>query len=145
MFGKLDFSEVVLRGAGALLAAASSVFAFRELSDSNQSPRIAGMEHLAIYAKPATRASAPPRREDGPGIDYAPVGSTRKRTSSRATLETYEIVDASPESAVIRLPEGRIIRIAPGSRIAGLGEVLSIRQDSRKWTVVTQSGAISEN
>jgi hypothetical protein len=143
-FMKMDSSDFILRGAGAALAAASLAFAYQELSALNEAPRIAGIEHLAIYARPSSRVAQIEKRDERPGIDYTPVGATRRRAPG-AVLGAYEIIEASPEAALIRLPEGRILRVAPGDRIAGLGDVLSIRQTSEKWIVNTQSGAIRQD
>lgn len=143
-FAIVDLSEFALRGAGVGLAAASLVFAIHEASTVVDAPHIAGMEHLAIYARPTTRNAASAVREEKPGIDYTPVGSTRMRAAA-GVLVDYEIVEASAGEALIRLPEGRVQRVTPGSRIAGLGRVLSIRQASRNWVVVTEAGALRQN
>lgn len=135
----LQSSDIVLYGVGVALAAGSLAFAARELSQSQNQPEIAGLEHFAIYAKPTNRAPQPRRQENG--IDYMPVGATHRHAES-AMLDTYEILEASRDTALVRLPEGRIQRVSTGSRIAGLGLVTSIRQSAQKWLVVTQAGVI---
>jgi hypothetical protein len=142
-FVKLELSEIILRGVGVALAAASFAFAFREASAPKDAPQIAGIEHLAIYAKLALRGSRAAIRAEKPGIDYTPIGAI-PRGARGAMLGAYEIVDASAESALIRLPEGRVLRVAPGDRIAGLGEVRSIRLSAQKWIVQTEGGAIRQ-
>lgn len=136
--GRSISSDFILHGAGVALAAGSIAFAAQQLSQSTQ-PQIAGLEHLAIYARPASRIAQPARRERG--IDYTPVGATHSHASS-ALLSAYEIVEASNDAALVRLPEGRVQRVAPGSRIAGLGSVTGIRRLGQRWVVITQLGAI---
>lgn len=134
-------SDFILHGVGVALAAGSLAFAAQQLSQSTQ-PQIAGLEHLAIYAKPASRVAQPVRRERA--IDYTPVGTTGNHAAS-ALLRAYEIVEASGDAALVRLPEGRIQRVAPGSRIVGLGSVTGIRRSPQGWVVITQAGAIRQN
>jgi hypothetical protein len=140
-YERLISSDFMLRGAGVALAAGSLAFAAQQLSRPTQ-PQIAGLEHLAIYARPASRVAQPLRRERA--IDYTPIGSTHSHVSG-ALLGAYEIVEASGDSALVRLPEGRIQRVAPGSRIAGLGSVTGIRRSAQGWIVITQSGVIRQN
>jgi hypothetical protein len=139
---RLLSSEALLRGVGVALAAGSLAFATREVSRSSTEPDIAGLEHLAIYAKPTSRAPQP-RRQDRE-IDYMPVGVTHSRAAS-AMLGAYEVVEASSDAALVRLPEGRVQRVTPGAHIAGLGVVTAIRQSAQKWIVVTQAGIIHDH
>lgn len=140
-FGKSISADFMLHGAGVALAVCSVVFAMHQLSKSTE-PQITGLEHLAIYAKPANRVVPSVQRERS--IDYTPVGSTHAPASS-ALLGAYEIIEASGDSALVRLPEGRIQRVAPGGRIAGLGAVSAIRRSAQKWLVITQAGVIRQN
>jgi hypothetical protein len=134
-----EFSDLGLKLTGLTLAGGSAVFAVTMSSDQS-APRIHGMEHLAIYARPASHApGAGPMRPSL--IDTAPVGSMRR---SGASLAGYEILQATAESVLLRLPEGRVTRVMQGSRVAGLGGVLAIEQDGRLWSVVTQAGVIRQ-
>lgn len=102
-------------------------------------PQIKGIEHFAIYARPA-RKSAESKPEHAPEIDYAPVGSIRK--GGGGALTGYEILRATPDRATVRLPEGRVTDVSRGSRIAGLGGVIAIEYRGRAWTIVTEAGVI---
>ncbi len=133
-----DFSETALRITGVGLAGASLFFAVGMALDPTRAPQISGVEHLAIYSKPATLRA---RRERWPDIDYAPVGSTRR---DGASLQGYEIVEASQESALLRLPDGALKRVAPRARLDNLGAVISIYQRGGMWTVATDKGFIRE-
>ncbi|MGJ0508743.1 MAG: hypothetical protein ACR652_16775 [Methylocystis sp.] len=142
---KIDLSDAGLKLTGVALAGGSVALAAHMMSRSGDPPRITGLEHLAIYARPsnhmrgAPSSSAPsaPRQ----GIDDMPVGSIGKSSTS-AVLAGYEILDAAPEWALLRLPGGRIARVPRGGRIVGLGAVLDIERRSGKWTLVTQNGVI---
>jgi hypothetical protein len=70
-----------------------------------------------------------------------PVGSIKKSAAS-AVLTGYELLEASPEWALLRLPEGRITRVSRGGRIGGLGGVLSIEKRGDNWALVTEKGVI---
>jgi hypothetical protein len=139
---RIDLAEVALKLTGVSLAVASIAFASHMLSDPGHAPRIVGVEHLAIYARPARHnapqiaAAAPPT-----GIDYTPVGGIRKMAPG-ALLAGYEILDAGADWALLRLPEGRIMRAPRGARIVGLGRVLDIERRGGKWAVVTERGLI---
>lgn len=135
---RVDFAELGLKITGVALAAGSIAFAAHMMSDPGHAPRITGVEHLAIYAQPARRSGQQPIH---PGVDYTPVGSIGKRTNG-ASLAGYEIIDAAADWALLRLPEGRILRVWRGGRVSGLGGVLRIDRRGGKWLVVTERGVI---
>lgn len=115
------------------------VFALSMTVSPPSRPQIHGMEHLSIYARPARR-SWETRTAVAPSIDYRPVGSLRK--NAPPPLTGYEILHAAPEGATLRTPEGRVTRVARGSRVAGLGLVLSIERQGTDWVIKTEAGAI---
>jgi len=141
---RMDPTEILLKGLGVTLAAASLAFATQQLFGAAHEPRISGIEHLSIYAKPTTHIDRMARQEPASGVDYTPVGSTHAK-SREVLLDAYELIEASGDAALVRLPEGRILRVLPGSRIAALGKVLSIRQSAGKWQIVTAGGVIRQN
>lgn len=135
-----DVAELGLKFTGVALAGGSIAFAAQMMSNPGDQPRISGVEHLAIYAKPArhtAQQTVPPRL----GIDTMPVGSI-KRSAPSAVLAGYELLEASPEWALLRLPEGRITRVSRGGRIGGLGGVVSIEKRGESWALVTEKGVI---
>jgi hypothetical protein len=131
-----------LRLVGVSLAGGSLAFAFHMTTAPDRAPEIAGIEHLAIYARPASSTALQKGRAVR-DVDFTPIGSTRSAHPERI-LPGYEILEADGQSATIRLPEGRVTRVTSGSRLAGLGAVSSIKQRGGKWAIVTQAGLILE-
>lgn len=138
---QLDLSEAGLKLTGVALAGGSLAFAAHMMSDPGREPRINGIEHLAIFSKPANHAISRMREQPARGIDDTPVGSVPKKRSS-TMLTGYEIIDAAPDWALLRLPEGRIARVVRGARVAGLGGVVAIERRGGKWTLLTEGGVI---
>ncbi len=138
---QMDRWEAGLKLTGLALASGSIVFAAYMISDYKGEPRITGIEHLAIYSKPALHLAL--RQQDKPPaeLDRMPVGSIGNGESG-AALTGYEILKASRDEALLRLPQGRIIRVSSGSRIAGLGAVIAIERQAGKWSLVTEGGVI---
>ena len=137
----LDRTEAAFGLIGLSLATGSIIFAVGMVTAPDREPEIVGIEHLAIYAKPS-RASQPRPGEPAAGVDYTPIGSTRRY--AERILPGYEVLDAKPDGATIRSPEGRVIRVTPGARLAGVGGVASIHLRDGKWVIITQAGLIRE-
>jgi hypothetical protein len=140
---RVDFWETSLKATGVALAGASAVFAAAMVYSNRDGAPVAGVQHLAIVTKPPTPVVAERGANRRISIDDTPVGSIGKRRSSTA-LSGYEIIDASRESALLRAPEGRVMRVARGSRIAGLGGVLAIERRAAGWALVTEGGVIAD-
>jgi hypothetical protein len=143
---RVDPIDAALKFSGVALAGGSLVFASSMILAPDRTPAINGIEHLAIYAKPARHVAIrqpKPGAPAAPNIDYTPTGSTRKSLPPSIMIG-YEFLEGSPTSALIRLPSGRVMRVARGQPIAGLGAVTAIRQQQSKWVVVTQAGSIRE-
>jgi hypothetical protein len=138
---RIDLADAGLKFTGVALATGSIAFATHMLSDPGHPPRITGVEHLAIYARPARHGPQQSGPPSAPNVDYTPVGSIRKKPAG-ALLAGYEILDATSEWALVRLPEGRILRVWRGGRIGGLGGVLDIQKISGRWALVTERGTI---
>lgn len=132
-------SDAGLKLTSLALAGASLAFAISMTVSPPSRPQIHGMEHLSIYARP-TRRSWETKTAGAPSIDYRPVGSLRK--SAAPPLTGYEILRAAPEGATLRTPEGRVARVSRGSRIAGLGLVLTIERQGTDWMIRTEAGVI---
>jgi hypothetical protein len=141
-FFRIDTTDFILRSAGVALAGGSLAFAAHMLGDPNRRPEIVGMEHLAIYAKPARPAPRPETLARAE-IDYTPVGATRG-AFSEIDVVGFDLIEAAPGQAVIRTPQGRVTRVAPGARLAGVGAILSIQRRDGKWIVATQAGLIRQ-
>jgi hypothetical protein len=137
---QIDLTEVGLKFTGVALAGGSMAFAAHMMSDPDHQPRITGVEHLAIFAKPAKHIAQQPAPPN-PGVDFTPVGSISKSVTN-TVLADYEILEASSNWALLRLPEGRIASVPRGGRIGGLGRVLSIEKRGDKWALMTEKGII---
>lgn len=141
-----DRTDLGLRFAGVGLATASIAFAAHMTAESDRAPQINGVEHLAIFAQPTTLAARHARTQ---GIDYTPIGATpsaasQTRAAPQTTLTGYEVLDVVSGAALIRAPDGRATRVAPGERLAGAGRVLDITRAQGKWLVSTEMGLIRE-
>jgi len=139
---RIDRTEAMLRLAGVTLASGSVLFAAHMLSSSEVEPSITGIQHLAIYARPAVTAQLRAQRLR-PNIDYTPIGSTQS-LEQQSSLTGYQLVEATPGSALIRIPEGRVVRILSGARLPGIGEIRAVELRGGEWVVVTQAGLIRE-
>lgn len=142
-------SEYVLRSVGLLLAVASTAFAAHMIGNADRKPEFAGIEHLAIFSRPSIMAS---RRVKGDrrlsasrdhGIDYAPVGALSAGDEAFGASSFY-VLEASPQSALIRGPRGEILRVMKGDILAGVGRIDAIVRRRGRWTVLTADGVIVE-
>lgn len=139
----LDSSDAGLRLTGLLLATGSCAFAAHMLSEPDRQPEFAGLEHLAIFAMPSTRR-LPVETAAGRGaIDYTPIGTPGGK-ETKILLAGYALLDATAISALIRTPEGAVVRSAPGETLAGGGRILSIHSRGGRWRVVTTRGVIAQ-
>lgn len=142
-WASVDKTELALRFAGVALASGSVAFATHMMGAGDRRPQITGVEHLAIYARPATSKAQRARVDPREKVDFTPVGAIRK-DAPEIVLGDFELIGAAPGAATIRTPQGRVARVAPGARLAGVGAVLSIERRGGKWVVATQAGLIRE-
>lgn len=132
-------SDAGIKLVGLALAATSTIFAFVMMTSPPSTPRIHGMEHLSIFARPANRSWE--RKTGGaPTLDFSPIGSLHKGNNS--SLSGFEILQATTEDAILRTPEGRVAHVARGSRIARLGAIIAIERRGRSWVIKTEAGEI---
>jgi hypothetical protein len=139
-----QLGEAIVRTLGLLLAFVSADFAVSMILDEDRKPQFAGLEHLAIYARPSTlsqhrvptagRIGASPQVE----VDYAPVGAI----ATKGAEPRYILLEATSKYAVVQGPLG-IVRLARGDALTKLGRVLSIERRTDGWAVVTEGGLIS--
>jgi hypothetical protein len=128
------------------LAIGSSAFAFRMISDEEREPEFGGLEYLSIFNRPSRFAVQSPYRERPPtmpaqrDIDPTSVGSIRASKSEASALK-YNILRASPDSAVIQTPRATI-RVGRGDPIEDLGVVATIENRNGRWTIVMRNGSI---
>lgn len=131
-----------MRSVGLLLAVASAAFAAHMIGTADRRPEFAGIEHLAIFSRPSIIAS---RRVNGDrmssasrdrGIDYSPVGALSAGGDTFGA-SAFRVLEASPESALIRGPRGEILRVMKGDILAGVGRIDAIVRRRGRWAVVT--------
>ena len=142
----LDSGEVGLRLTGVALAVGSCAFAAHMISDTDRQPEFSGLEHLAIFSKPSNQTlrrnqtMIATTEERGTGIDYTPIGSTQGNAGD--ALKDYEVLFASGEAALIRTPQGAVLRVAPNDAVSGIGRIIAIERRGDRWAAVTTKGRI---
>ena len=130
--------EAGLRALGVLLAIGSTGFAAHMIANSDRTPQIAGIEHLAIYARPTRSAM---RRVDptATGVDPTPVGAIAE---SGEPLAGFTLLQASDGAAVVETPGGRRVTLGVGERLEGLGRILAIEKRGQRWVLAAQKGVV---
>ena len=155
---------------GVLIALSSLGFAGYMISDVNRPPRIAGMEYLALFAKPSHSVTLADLRPDAPGaeetpgraspsIDPTPTGSIPDKAGPsrpasvvagpmgavrpKAPSFSFKLLYVSNGEALLQT-EGGILHIKAGDVLPTLGRVNSIERSGDRWVVSTQNGAMFE-
>lgn len=141
--------EIVAQSLGLALAVGSATFASYMISNNEREPQFAGLEHLAIFSRPAGSITPRAPTESQPidnrqsEADYTPTGSI-SRSKRDLPVRGFVLLGATSGSAVIRGPNG-VARISEGDILHGLGRVTAIERRGEKWVVVTPSGLIVSN
>jgi hypothetical protein len=130
--------EAGLRALGVLLAIGSTGFAAHMIANSDRTPQIAGIEHLAIYARPTRSAM---RRVDptAAGVDPTPVGAIAE---SGERLAGFTLLQANSGAALVETPGGRRVMLGVGEKLDGLGRVLAIEKRGQHWVLAAQKGVV---
>lgn len=144
--------DAAIVGAGVFVAVGSAAFAGFMLMQGDHTPRINGMEYLAIFAQPrgapnepaadaqpAPKSAAPevaaaPRPTD---IDPAPLGAITP--PKRIAPQDFELVAADAVHAWVRAG-ARILSIRPGDTIPDFGKVSAIGWLDGHWTLIGEDG-----
>ena len=111
--------DFALVGAGAAIAFGSVAFAAAMFLQDNHTPRINGMQYLAIFAKPRGTsrpnpadspvvAAAAARRDADNAVDMTPTGSVPHDAAGAAPT------GSRPQDPVDMAPTGSVVRGAPG-------------------------------
>jgi hypothetical protein len=144
-----DRGELIVQTRGLMLAVVSTTFATYMISNSERDPAFSGLEHLAIFSRPALgtrhremteRQIAASERRD---VDYTPVGAIASSTRN-SSAPGFVLLGVNSGLAVVQAPNA-IVRVSLGDMLDGLGRVTSIERRGNKWVVVTQSGLIVSN
>jgi len=78
------------------------------------------------------------------GIDYSPVGALSAGGDTFGA-SAFRVLEASPESTLIRGPRGEILRVMKGDILAGVGRIDAIVRRRGRWAVVTAGASSSKD
>ncbi|MBY6242158.1 hypothetical protein [Methylosinus sp. Sm6] len=140
-----NVGENIVRSLGVGLAVASTGFAGYMISDTERRPQFAGIEHLAIYSRPATLAAQRAQMQvaqSQPKVDYSPVGSIGE--TREPTIPGFRLLEVRAGAALLETPSA-IVRVSPGDVVAGLGRITAFERRGDKWVLVTPSGIVAGN
>ena len=133
--------DVALRAVGTALASVSIAFAGYMLAYGDGKVRVVGMEHLAIFAQPRGPAIvAPPPPGGVTAVDMAATGSVVESAAKPQPASRPEIIAARSDRAWLRI-DGKIVAIAPGESVSGLGRIGAIVRRGGGWAVLDDKGA----
>jgi hypothetical protein len=137
--------DIALRALGTALASVSIAFACYMLAYGGGKVRVLGMDHLAIFAQPrgpALIASPPPApsRADEITVDMEATGSVAELAPKTQSKERPEIVAARSDRIWLRM-DGKIVAVALGDEVPGLGRIGAILRHGGGWTVLDDKGA----
>lgn len=151
VFAQKAAADLAVSAVGVGLAGTSAIFAIYMVANSDQGPRINGVESLAIFAQPVT---TPYRggvsRVPEPEFDMTPVGSIRMRQAVAPSppppvvskiAPGYVMRGYSQGAALVQGPDG-FFNVKVGAEINGLGRVISIEPRGRNLVVITTGGMI---
>ena len=130
--------------AGVVLAGIVATFAVVSVERNDGVPRIHGVEHMALFAKPTralderiayfgvggrTVVALPPSDRSPDPIDYAPTATIqldRRQSSLKEVFKDHVIIEGTA---------GRI-EVRPGEVVEGFGKLQEIRRMRGQWTAV---------
>ena len=138
-------TDIVLRALGTALASVSIVFAGYMLAYGGGEVRVLGMDHLAIFAQPRGPAIiAPSPKAPSPAneiaVDMAATGSVAEFAPKTQSTKRAEIVAARSDRIWLRM-DGKIVPVALGEDVPGLGRIGAILRRGSGWTVLDDKGA----
>lgn len=134
-----------LRLAGLAAAASSATFAALMIASGSREPRINGMEHFAIFAKPAATRMARPVED--PGVDPIVTGgigpAPRARIETPPTgprLDGYRLIGVVDNQAIV-LSAGAFRKLRVGETLAEGRTVARIGRVDMGFVVVMSDGS----
>ena len=138
--------DMALRSLGTALAGVSIAFAGYMLAYGDGRVRVLGMEHLAIFAQPRGSAIVKASPSDASlsksetTVDMAAIGSVAELAPKSQSARRPEIVAARSDRIWLRM-DGKIVAVAPGEDVPGLGRIGAILRRSGGWMVLDDKGA----
>ena len=130
----LDFALI---GGLVCTAAGAVAFAGYETLINDHTPKVNGLQYLAIFAQPS-HGGYVAGKSDAERTDDRPVGAIRREVKDN--VAGYWLVGAQRQFAWLR--EGnRIFSVHPGEEVPRLGRIAGIEQRDGRWTLVDDKGA----
>jgi len=159
-----------LAGIGVLIALSSLGFAGYMVSDIDRPTRIAGMEYLAIFARPSHALSTPDERvgalaalgtrePSAQAIDPTPTGSIsdafvagRAANGAPSSMAAGDLRSARSPFRLLYVSDGEgllqtdvgILHVKAGDMVPQLGRIDSIEKIGERWVLLSQNGAALE-
>lgn len=138
----LSGTDVTLRAIGGALAGVSIVFAGSMFLYGGGEVRVVGMEHLAIFAQPRGLTLVAPRSApaDATSVDMNATGSVATSVAVAEPPSRPEMVAARNDRAWLKANR-KIVPVAPGEDVAGLGRIGAIVRRGSRWELLDDKGA----
>jgi hypothetical protein len=133
--GVARLGDLAVIGGSLATAGVAVTFAGYMTMRGDHTPRINGMQYLAIFAQPSRHG-----RDDEPAaepaLDMNPTGSLPREIAGGG----YALVGARQSYAWLRAGN-RIFAVRPGDDVPGLGHVAAIELHGGRWALVDDKGA----
>lgn len=164
LFAKVDGSQSAMAGVVESLAAASSEAARRDAAASDRSDRLQRdlatlhedlrarsdalgrdqAERIADLARTVERRLQEAAQAAQPKPEPARTGSLGEAASAApATIEDWALREVLDGVATIEDRKRRVVEVARGDLVPGVGRVEAVERRGRSWTVVTKRGLIA--
>ncbi len=148
-----SLEDLSLVSMGVAVAFSSAAFAVYMLASDIVEPRVGGLEHLGIFARPKTLAfasrtqktipdrSKPPTIDD-PLVDPMPVGTIPGGVATPySASKSFQIIPTLDDRVWIETNSGGFVRVGKGDYLAAFGRIKSIERNGRQLIVVSDPGA----
>ncbi|MGA2042659.1 MAG: hypothetical protein ABSG83_04735 [Roseiarcus sp.] len=158
--------DLALAGFGVLIALSSLGFAGYMVSDIDRPTRVAGMEYLAIFARPSRSPtpsdarvgalSAPGARDPSErALDRTPTGSIPDRAGAgpvadgvappalaagSAAAPAFKLLYVSEGEGLLQTDVG-LLHVKAGDVLPRLGRIESIEKVGQRWVLLSENGA----
>ncbi len=132
--GVARLGDLALIGGSLATAAGAVGFAGYMTLHGPATPRINGVEYLAIFAQPSHRLAEAPT----PEVDMAPTGAL-PAPPARTDAGGYALVGAKKSYAWLR-EDTRIFAVRPGDDVPRLGHIASIARRGDRWALLDEKG-----
>ncbi|MDR7036298.1 hypothetical protein J2X36_001036 [Methylobacterium sp. BE186] len=118
-----------------------------ESSDRDQATRLAALSTLlekraAAAPAPAVAAAPAPVPTPAPKAEPAQTGAIPEKPKP-AIVEGWALRDVYDGAAMLEDKRRRLVEVAPGDTVPGVGKVEAVERRGRDWVVVTRQGLIT--